>query len=270
MAKMTAVLHFSTGELLVTAEMVGRREPINYRGYECELSFPSDNTDFDVHGHEQAPVLISEYGRSEDGNTYLVHVVQVVIKFEGELFAREFTPTGPDPGKDRTLIDHAVRLFEETTSIAQTLLTSYLGHIRTSLGQFWIGLSVERPQPVWIGRLYDATGVKIPVGRPQASKVMMRLSHFAVSDAVHGNVLRKVGSSVDPPLAETLLRDAQHLGWAPIDMREAVLLAAIACEVKIKETLEHFANSSQLALVELLLKIPGTFRSQQSRCMIKP
>jgi hypothetical protein len=256
MAKMTAVLHFSTGELLVTAAMVGRRQPISYRGYECEISFPNDNNDFDVHGYEHAPVLISEFGTGENANTYMVHVVQVVIRISGELFASEFTSTSSDPERDRALIARAVLLYDEATSVGQKLVDSYLGHVRATLGQFWIGFSMERSRPVWIGRLYDASGTRIPVGRPQVGKAMVKPSTFAVSAAVHGEVLRKVSSLMDPPLAETLLRDAQHLGWTPINIREAVLLAAIACEVKIKKTLEQLASDGQLALVELVLKHP--------------
>jgi hypothetical protein len=67
-----------------------------------------------------------------------------------------------------------------------------------------------------------------------------------------------LAGSKTPPLANTLLADAQYLvTWAtPRDPARALLIAAIACEVKIKEVLRHVASTDQQPLLELLLENP--------------
>jgi hypothetical protein len=59
------------------------------------------------------------------------------------------------------------------------------------------------------------------------------------------------------------LADARHIAdRPPQDWSRAVLLAAIACELKVKETLRQLATDSNLPLVDLLLDSPRDFSMQ--------
>ena len=70
-------------------------------------------------------------------------------------------------------------------------------------------------------------------------------------------VERLAGTSQPLPMAETLLADAPYfLGLAPPDYQRAVLIAAIACEVKVRDTLRQKISPDRLPLVELILANP--------------
>jgi hypothetical protein len=78
-------------------------------------------------------------------------------------------------------------------------------------------------------------------------------------DAAHASSLaRELGcGSLDLPIAETLLADALYfIGLRPPDCQRAVLIAAIACEVKVKDTLRQKVPPDRRSLVDLLLENP--------------
>ena len=59
------------------------------------------------------------------------------------------------------------------------------------------------------------------------------------------------------PVAETLLADAEHYARHGIrDLRRAVLMAAIACEVKVKAILRRHATEAQRSLLDFALDHP--------------
>ena len=59
------------------------------------------------------------------------------------------------------------------------------------------------------------------------------------------------------PIAETLLADALYfIGLNPPDWQRAVLIAAIACEVKVKDTLRRKVPPDRLSFVDLMLDNP--------------
>jgi hypothetical protein len=64
----------------------------------------------------------------------------------------------------------------------------------------------------------------------------------------------------DLPPAESLYSDAQQLASAePPDLKKAVLIAAIACETKVKGTLRKCPRAELLPMVELFLSHPRDF-----------
>jgi hypothetical protein len=73
------------------------------------------------------------------------------------------------------------------------------------------------------------------------------------------------------PIGETFLADALHFAWAhPPDLPRAVLLAAIACEVKVKQILRERTTSSIRPMIDVLLENHEIGPWRQQRCLIRP
>jgi len=209
-AKMTAVVHFETGELQVIDKMLGVRQRIDYRGHNCEIVFPAVNDDFGIHGG-YAPGVISWCSSHGDMDTYLVRVLRVIVELDGDLLASDFDCQ--PSGSRRALIDRAIGLLDEAIAVGRNLLSIYLGHIRADLGQFWLGSSMQKPQVAGDTQLLDTAGQMIPVGRTLQMTGMVRGVDLAVSTAFHDRTVDKVRAEEAPSLAESLLRDAQKLSW---------------------------------------------------------
>jgi hypothetical protein len=72
---------------------------------------------------------------------------------------------------------------------------------------------------------------------------------------------RLIGEEQMPPTPETMLADARFLAnWRqPPDAQRAVLMAAIACEVKVQRRLLELAKPDALPLLDLMLDNPRAF-----------
>lgn len=79
----------------------------------------------------------------------------------------------------------------------------------------------------------------------------------ALSEEKNAELVRQAALGTKPGLAETLFSDARFALQPPIpDFRQAVLLAAIACEVKVKDVLVSMASPDQRPVLNLLLENP--------------
>ena len=76
----------------------------------------------------------------------------------------------------------------------------------------------------------------------------------------------------EPPSAEILLADARFLIGAaePRDPSRALLIAAVACEVKIKTLLRQLSTPEQEPLIGLLLESPRDWLMAASALFDKP
>ncbi|WP_341718839.1 hypothetical protein QQG74_03415 [Micromonospora sp. FIMYZ51] len=106
-----------------------------------------------------------------------------------------------------------------------------------------LGITAEIPQQYGRSRLVDeATGVGFLAFGPKQS---LTLRHGGLALSVDQlNRARELVPTGEPPAAEALLADARFLagGADTVDAQRAVLMAAIACEVKAKRVVIERAN----------------------------
>jgi hypothetical protein len=142
--------------------------------------------------------------------------------------------------------------------VARDFVMNYISLVRSKEGQYWLGPSTLTPRVRWLSQLLDHDGSQIPVGYNDPFVVSYRSVDTALSKENHSQLLDQAAQGVHPGLAEIFLSDAKLAASQPEnpDLRQAVLLAAIACEVKVKEALMAVASPAQESLVNLLLENP--------------
>jgi hypothetical protein len=99
------------------------------------------------------------------------------------------------------------------------------------------------------------TGKRLPYGVTQTQIAIMPAHGDAVRRVTLEHAFAQVTKGVDPPLAETLLADAAYHAWhqEPPHPSQAVLVAAIASEIKVKTDIRTRCKPEQEALIRYLL-----------------
>ena len=67
-------------------------------------------------------------------------------------------------------------------------------------------------------------------------------------------IAANVADERDPDLPSSLLADAWYFTDSILDLDRATLVAAIACEVRVKQTIRDLVPADRLAMTELVLK----------------
>jgi hypothetical protein len=114
--------------------------------------------------------------------------------------------------------------------------------------------SFEQATAVAAG-LYDHTGRRLPYGFLRMGSIEFRTLADALERQPAESMLDAAIHGQTVALPSTFLADAA----ASRDIKHAVLLAAVACEVAVKTTLTDRADGSQAALLELLLNRPRDY-----------
>jgi hypothetical protein len=125
--------------------------------------------------------------------------------------------------------------------------------------QAWLGLSSEHPPQIWVQELLDAeTGEPISGTVRELVGIRLLSEEDALDEGAMESIIDRTRRRDPIPIAEALLRDAEYLAWHihPSDFVRAVLLAAIACEAKIKGTLRKLAPTGTRDLVDLVIDNP--------------
>src|SRR5436305_10233766 len=101
----------------------------------------------------------------------------------------------------------------------------------------------------------DDTDRRLPVGC-HTLEVRESPPESAIDPAFISSLDQLLNDGRPPlPIAETFLADALHFAWARLaDLQRAVLLAAIACEVKVKRVLRDKTTPGILPMLDVLLE----------------
>jgi hypothetical protein len=148
-------------------------------------------------------------------------------------------------------------LFREADEIAPSAVRSLLDWARTEDGQYWLPAGHERPVLDWDAWLETSEGVRVytyPCRRPRGIVLHPIESTLEMGDLDRMDAAVLIGE-VGAAGGESLLADAGRAVWPTRDpdTARAVLLAAIALEMKTPETLRRLARRDQQELLELLL-----------------
>jgi hypothetical protein len=170
--------------------------------------------------------------------------------------ARDITEEQVSATEDDAAIRAAHALLQEAADIGRELVSSFVSAVRTQHRQSWLAPENVPPRVVWLSDLRDGAGRRLPVGYadPMAVKIMGGMGALTASDV--GNLVDQLqqGTAARRPVARR--RSVHALHAAHPNPHLGLTLAAIAAEVKIKETLVILAAPEQRPVLDLVLENP--------------
>jgi hypothetical protein len=187
----------------------------------------------------------------------IVDVFQIAVLVESSVSSQDPVETDKSDGQ---------RSLEEAYEAAIDVAEDFLALLRTEGEQFGIGVSHAPPGNASPGWLIDveAGGVVRNVGLPQPMVLYAASEESALSREALGGIVDRLRQGLSPPASDELLADARETlvgsgaesarSAARRDVRRAILLAAIASEVKIRDTLRRKTPDHRRELVEVILK----------------
>jgi hypothetical protein len=237
--------------LEVSRETLGRSFTLSRDGMPVQITLPQQPNDFLF----WRPFVPGEYRAlidwGDEGKVSL-HVIRVSVNTDGE-----FSAAMPLEGQTMA---RAVEMIDRAHEVASRVVAAFVAWVRATTRMTGLSLSSEVPSLAGPVRTIEVgTGLPIrtgpsirsvSVGRDAAGKY-----HLDLSDVER--FIEQVNRGDEPPVAETLLADAEYYARHAIsDFRRAVLMAAIACEVKVKSVLRSRATDAQRSLVDFALDNP--------------
>ena len=258
---MTAVHHFELADLEVAHSALGQAFPVDYEGHHCTLRLPADLGDFET---ADSPVDLPVLGGFLDRDGVLVRaairMVRVEVEMPGELTADQVPRGGPALPD---ALEEALCLLRDSAELARRLVASFSTQARTRKNQFWLSpTAFQLPQLTWMSNLYDVTGQRLGVGFGQTTVVHMPPPNDAALEHQEIASLLQIATTGEQPLLpESLLADARFYVFRANqpNPRLGLILAAVACEVKVKQRLYDLADKSQKPLVDLLVAHPRDY-----------
>lgn len=153
----------------------------------------------------------------------------------------------------RTIADKGI---DATRPIAEAVAGLFVRHLRAAApAQSWLGLSAHAPAQYGIAQLeYRETGERI-LGYGPSQSVTMRSSRVRLDVGDIESIMDDVSARQEPSIADSLLADAWHLSDAQAanDQDRATLVAATACEVKVKEIIQDRVTLNGKAMARMIL-----------------
>jgi hypothetical protein len=261
-----SVFCFHLDGLWVAGESLGRSATFDRDGFRVQIDFPADRDAFGLRAGHGFP--IRAFGSNSSGTgSALVQAVDVIrISVAGEADLRRADFAAPGETSSPEVMNRARDFHTKTLDIALSTVIDLVNWLRIEKGQVWLGLGTDQPQVVGLTSYYDADGQPLPA----AFGGGVTLYPLDPARAVDMRFLsRLVGLLGDErptiEVEDQLLADAQQqIPSRPSDIlrsqrplvQHAVLLAAVATEVKVKRTLRRVASSDKLALIDNILENP--------------
>ena len=254
------MLDFPTSSLFVDRDVLGTTWSAQMGKHAVNVRFPAEWDDF-IEG-ERGPWDIDAIGPPSAGYAWdpdrllSVNVVRVTVEFDEE--NPPYAPAEPsdDPAYSE-LVSRGAALLDAAEEAAAVVLHRVLSWARVKGPQAWLGLAHEVPKRFGRIRMFD-------VGNPteqlayavNVGGLHLRDEKSALSVADVTEIFERVRKDEETPIAEGLLADSQHFAWYtdPPDSQRAVLMAAIACEWKVKTSLRESAPHGNVPLLDLLLQ----------------
>ena len=256
MARIKATFHYELpGRGLWASESALGAESVGTLGdVRVAIQLPRTETDFGLDTDPSHDKAYSPGARWNDGRVAVsVRIVRVTATKKVDFGSSDFKTDDPNYGA-------AHKLISELQTVAQDFLASFVARLRAVGGQHWLATSSDLPSRTWVSALEDIDAHEmIPVGAGVTVQLFPRPWETAITHEVLDREVALVSSGADVGLPNELLADAKYLAWIrePADLHLAVLLAAMACEAKIKGLLRDRARSpEQLGLVEVIIDNP--------------
>lgn len=191
-----------------------------------------------------------------DSRTVAVRLVVISVVFDTDLPPGR--PKNPFEGEYGVMLNLA---YERGRTRAEATMQSFLEWLRALSRQPWLGLVADSPMQYGRGGVYYAeSGEPIAGLGPTVSRTFIS-SRSRIDVSRLQLVMNGVESGREVSPSQALLADAWHLteGTDRPDGKRAVILAAIACEIRVQEHLRAAANELNAAMLHLLLSKGSSF-----------
>lgn len=252
MARARFYYRFGVRDLFVDNALIDRVFEGEIDGRPVAIRIPADGSVFDPDTPRLAPAIQRQHEPAER----TVGTVQVSVD--------SVLPFGVhDPTVVSLAVDYRWTIalsdeFDKNLDLATRVVSGLVEWSRVALDQFGLALADEQPAVMDVQRVFDLdAGEFYPLGLHRPGWASFRPgSARPVTEAFLREVLA-TGHQESPPTALALLADARYLATRPPqDWPRAVLAAAIAAEVRVKQALRSAATDGARPLVDVLLDNP--------------
>jgi hypothetical protein len=255
MGQHLAIFHFAAGGLWVRGELLGESWWLEREGYGMLVSLPSEDSDFGPLIGDRKPLTQVSSRRGKVAAS--VRAFQIAVPVKSTVSSKDPLEADKSDGE---------RALNKAYGVAFSVAEDFLSWLRVLGGQYWLLASHEPPRAVGTADLIDVeSGGRVRnVGLEQRQIAYARDPAAALTRETLDQVVDRLARGEATGSADLLFADAQdtlagegaesELIASRRDVRRAVLLAAIAAELKIKETLREKTPAPKRALVELMLK----------------
>jgi hypothetical protein len=243
MPALRATLLVEVRDLWVARDGIGFEFSVTRDHYPITVSLPREPGDFlswkPLPGRPYEAIGGPTSGTAGSEPDFLsVKVLQVVVDIENG-------PTEADFDEDGLA---AFERLHPARDAALAVVEDFVSWARAGWSQAWLGLSSEQPTMAGPSTVVDiATSTRLPIGMTFGGGAFASLR--SSERALTHDDLKLISGRIDQgevaPLPETFLADAQYLAWehSPPDPVRAVLMAAIAAEIKVKVFLREHATA---------------------------
>lgn len=246
MGRLRTSVAFDIGPLLVADEALGGEVELLRDSYRVVIRLPpkpSSERGYDLPWFDGS--------RQQDGSVVKHGVRRILVSV--------YWADAPDPSADRDTYLHAASQFiRKGREIAQRVARVFVDWTRIQKGQTWLPEHLQDlPFEASGGAVDDETGEALPLVVGLAIHIHQRPAGTEVDRVYLEAVRERLAHDQDIPLPERFLADALYFAtrFRPADIQRAVLLAAIAAELKVKEVLRREAGA-KLPLVQIILEHP--------------
>lgn len=233
-------------------------------GRQVTLALPRTPTDFvsdDEPEVPNVPAWVPTARMQGSGDAVAVQLLRVDVEFDGDVSAsQKVEARAKEEGGDDTLLNQfgeaAEHIWRPAFELGVQLTHAWLAHVRVVSQQPWLGIKVEPPMQYGRSHLVDLdANVRLMSWGPLQS-LTIRSGQLALTKDRLRQVRELVATGDEPSAAEVLLADARFLVQEAevVDAQRAVLLAAIACEIKSKSVMHAKASADKRALTDLVLR----------------
>ncbi len=179
-----------------------------------------------------------------------IRLIQILVNVDAQLTAADSGPGGPsEAAADALLCD----LMAKVLDVARL----FNDWVRTSVGQHWIAPNGEFPRIVSACRLIDidAGNRQFPSMIAKSGTIHILDPETILDNAKLNHVRSQIANAEPPPLDALVLAEARYL-LSSLAPDRAILIAALAVELRSKRTLRTCATEAQRPLVDTLLDNP--------------
>lgn len=256
MTHVTVALHFPISELRVSSEMPGSRVECIVDDYSCAIIFPQIDFVNECIKWQSTDATTGRHPVGGRPTEYIIRELRIETQVQSS--GSTFVTLGVD-GEESTVTHNfdVKSLFATGEEIANKVLRRYLDYVRFRHEQYWLRSSSIVHRNVY-NEVIDSTGRAIESNLNDRRGIVAPQSgeDGLLTVAKSNSIVSQIEQDVGIELEEELLADARFIGWPPKDpyYRLATVLAAMACELKIKNTLVRLARPDQQELVEFILK----------------
>ncbi|MGH2682714.1 MAG: hypothetical protein ACRDIX_05725 [Actinomycetota bacterium] len=193
----------------------------------------------------------------EEPRVYAVHYFSVTVEFEADVSAAALT--GDSEAEDYDALAGAITEADRLAVETAARLRRWIFVRQPDLGP-----SGELPPRLWSDQIREKeTGRDIPVAPTITLYGSRPTEETALSSQDFENLAPSLAGLIEPPEPETLLSQARglliHQRGKVVQPELAVLLAAVAAEVKAKRTWEAVVSPETQPLLDVLFKNPRAF-----------